>query len=341
MALSLSLSAIGSDIAPSAKSLGDPEASIPSGDVVPSALVQLPILSNYYSPYAFVVDKEARTLSVWQQTANGLKRVAYFPADLGKAAGDKRHTGDHRTPEGVYFMLERLEGVTLDFKLYGQRAFTLDYPNFFDRLERKTGYGIWLHAVPDDVRLTRGSRGCVVVRNNVIGDLTKYVRLGRTPVIIQDKANYVARDRWSKTATEVASWLESWRTAWESKDINTYMSKYGEEFNSLNMNRDQWRDYKNKLNSQYQQISVRISRPVIYADRESAIVRFLQEYTSDRHTDFGEKVLYLKKQTDGYRIIGETWASENSQLAREEIGIGHHSTTVGCVTPDCKSTSAN
>src|SRR3712207_1159794 len=48
---------------------------------VPTGLIQLPVSSNYYSPYAFVVDKAARTLSVWQQTPTGLKKVVSFPAD--------------------------------------------------------------------------------------------------------------------------------------------------------------------------------------------------------------------------------------------------------------------
>lgn len=298
---------------------------------IPAGLMQIPVHSGYYSPYAFVVDKSARVLSVWQQTPNGLKRIAQHPADMGKATGDKRLRGDHRTPEGVYFLQERLEGPTLNFDLYGKRAFTLDYPNHFDRLERKTGYGIWLHAIPDKVPLTRGSRGCVVVRNDVILGLTDYVRLGRTPIIIQEKVERLSAEKISEATTEINKWIEDWRAAWERKDIDSYIAKYGSEFRSMKMNREQWREYKTKLNENYKSITVRISRPAIFKDRDTAVVRFLQEYHSDQHSDYGEKVLYLKKDNEGYKIVGESWAAEKSELALQEIQATTNSKTAMCL----------
>src|SRR3712207_3817319 len=55
---------------------------------VPSSLVQISPQPLYYSPYAFVVDKKARTLTVWHQDGSNLTAVASFPADLGKREGD-------------------------------------------------------------------------------------------------------------------------------------------------------------------------------------------------------------------------------------------------------------
>jgi murein L,D-transpeptidase YafK len=293
---------------------------LPTTDApVPAGLIQLPPASRYYSPYAFVVDKTARVLTVWHQTGNGLQEVASFPADLGKAAGDKRGQGDHKTPEGIYFLQTRLDGSQIDFKLYGKRAFTTDYPNFFDRTEGKTGNGIWLHAVPDDVALTRGSRGCVVVRNNVILDLTQYVTLGRTPILIQNKTERLPPAELNRVTNELFHWVEDWRTAWASKDIERYISFYGDDFKSMNMNREKWRQHKSNLNSMYKEIEVKMSKPAILADRDRAVVRFLQEYTSDKKSDFGEKVLYLKREGGQYRIVGEQWTEETSQIAREEI----------------------
>lgn len=321
----------------------DAESSQTDKQLVPAGLVQLPPHSNYYSPYAFVVDKKARTLSVWQQTGNGLKLVSHFPADLGKSVGDKKNRGDFKTPEGVYFLQDRLDEAALDFKLYGKRAFVTDYPNFFDRMEGKTGDGIWLHAVPDEVPLTRGSRGCVVVRNDVILDLTQYVKLGRTPILIQNKTDMTPTTSLSEATSKLTTWLQEWRSAWEAKDINAYIAKYGEEFQSMKMNREQWRDYKNRLNGQYKTIAVRMSKPAIFNDRDRTVVRFLQEYTSDQHSDFGEKVLFLKNGKNGYQIVGETWTAESSQIAREEIEATTNATTASC--PDnslsCFRTSAS
>lgn len=295
--------------------------------LIPSGLVQLPPSSRYYSSYAFVVDKKARLLTVWHQTGTGLEKVVTYPADLGKNQGPKLKRDDHKTPEGMYWLLERLEGANLDFKLYGKRAFTTDYPNFFDRLEGKTGSGIWLHAVPDEVPLTRGSRGCVVVRNDSILDLTQYVRLGRTPILIQDNIDTIHPDQLKKNTAALMQWLETWRSAWEAKQIDAYMANYSNDFRGLKMNKEQWRAYKTKLNETYKQITVRISKPAILADRDRAMIRFLQEYTSDQHADFGEKILFLKKEGESFRIVGETWAEETSQIAREEIEATTRSTT--------------
>lgn len=320
-----------------------PPAPAQEGEPVPASLVEIPFSSNFYSPYAFVVDKAQRKLTVWQQTSSGLKQVAQFPADLGKSSGEKRARGDHKTPEGIYFLQERREGQTLDFNLYGKRAFTTDYPNFFDRLEGKTGDGIWLHAVPDHVPLTRGSRGCVVVRNDVILDISQYVKLGRTPILIQNQMDLLPARDMLKTTTEINHWLESWRTAWESKNIDRYIEYYGDEFKSMRMNRGQWKSYKTRLSSLYKSIAVRLSKPVVFADRNRAVVRFLQEYASDMHSDVGEKVLYLKKTDGVFRIIGETWSEESSQLARQEIESAR-TTTITCVEGQgsgCTRTSAS
>ena len=291
---------------------------------VPAGLIQLPPSSQYFSPYAFVVDKTARQLSVWHQTGNGLQEVAHFPADLGKNSGDKRGRGDAKTPEGIYFLQDRLDGAKIDSKIYGKRAFPTDYPNFFDRQEGKTGNGIWLHAVPDTVALTRGSKGCVVVRNNVILELTQYITLKKTPILIQEKTDRVPAAELNKMTADLNQWLESWRTAWQTKNIDKYISYYGDDFKSQHMNKNQWKTFKQSLNDKYAEIEVRLSRPAIMADRNHAIVRFLQEYISDKKSDFGEKVLYLANEGGKFRIVGEQWAEETSQVARDEIEATTH-----------------
>lgn len=313
----------------------------PDTAAAPSGLIQVPDNSQYYSPYSFLVDKAARTLSVWRQTPQGPERIAQFPADLGKNTGDKRFSGDHKTPEGIYFLKERLEGKQIDFNLYGRRAFTTDYPNFFDKMEGKTGYGIWLHAVPDEVPLTRGSRGCVVVRNNVILDISQYVRLGRTPILIQGETRLKPKSEMEALRARLNQWLEDWRVAWEKKDLDTYIGKYAENFRSMRMNRGQWRAYKAGLNEKYRSIAVRLSRPAIYLDGKQIVARFLQEYTSDRHSDFGEKILYMVKQDDDFKIVGETWTVETSQVARAEIEATTRTKAAACANAnECVQTSS-
>src|SRR5690606_34992220 len=137
-----------------------------------------------FSKYVLLVDKKERKLMVFERNGETIKKIDEVPADIGKKNGNKTKQDDAKTPEGIYFFQKKLTQPEIPFSLYGKMAFTTDYPNLFDRRAQKTGYGIWLHSIPDDVPLTRGSRGCVVIRNNVLEKISSYIKLRETPIII-------------------------------------------------------------------------------------------------------------------------------------------------------------
>jgi murein L,D-transpeptidase YafK len=287
---------------------------------LPAHLISVPTNDGYYGPYVFVVDKSARSLEIWQSVSDGKDgfqfiRSASHPADLGKNSGDKIAEGDHKTPEGIYFLLEKLEGPTLDFSLYGSRAYTTNYPNHFDIIDGKTGSGIWLHSVPDSVPLTRGSRGCVVVRNNIVTTFDPYIQLNRTPIIISDSIETRSPADAIEANRKLVSWLDAWRAAWESKDLDSYMSFYDDGFKSMGMSKSQWRTYKERLNRNYQTITVQISQPLALEHRGRAIVRFVQRYASDQVSDIGEKTLHLTNINGDWKILSETWRADASPAA--------------------------
>jgi murein L,D-transpeptidase YafK len=286
---------------------------------VPEGLVQLGRESDYFSPYVFIVDKNDRVLSIWEETAAGIRKVAAYTADIGKNTSDKKILGDKATPEGIYFMLEKYEGDVLDYSRYGSRAFTLDYPNFYDRRERKTGSGIWLHAVPDTISLRRGSRGCVVVRDDIIKNLHPYYKSGFTPVIIQNKVKMRTQSEAKTLRKDLNQLVENWRQSWVSGNIDSYMNHYHSEFKALGMNKNKWRTYKSDLKTRYDKISVQLSRPVIYEHKNEVIVRFIQKYASNEYSDFGQKTLFLKKENGSYKIMGEQWKKDSSRLALDEL----------------------
>ncbi|MCB0363860.1 MAG: L,D-transpeptidase family protein [Bdellovibrionaceae bacterium] len=291
------------------KGMPDPQGIAPPSGKFPTTLVNLGE-TDAFSPYAFIVDKSTRTLTIWKYEAGNLTPVAVYPSDMGRKPGDKTVLGDLKTPEGIYFFQSRYEGGQLDFNEYGSRAFTMDYPNFFDLMENKTGSGIWLHAIPETKSLLRGSRGCVVVRDEVIQKITDFITLKKTPIVIQEKVTYITPDDLKGRRQSLNRWIDGWRKSWEAKDINSYIAYYGDQFKSLGMDRGQWREYKENLNSKYKSISVRISEPLIVVHDDEAVVRFIQAYQSDFKEDVGEKTLYLRKDGSGqYRILGEQWKS--------------------------------
>ncbi|MBX9769571.1 MAG: L,D-transpeptidase family protein [Bdellovibrionales bacterium] len=280
---------------------------------IPSALIHLGN-GKYFSKNAFVVDKAARKLTVWTREGDALVKSAEYPSDLGKKTGDKKAEGDHRTPEGVYFFQKMLEGPSLPFNLYGVRAFPLDYPNVFDRRKGKTGDGIWLHAIPDTETLERGSRGCVVVRNDSILALTPFITLKRTPILIFDKVNTLTVAAQQLRRNEVNQWIQEWKGAWESKDLDNYMSFYSESFDTLDKNKTQWREYKSGLANKSGNIRVDVSSVIAFEHEGHTVIKFLQHYKSETLEDYGEKTLYLARENGKNQIISEQWEASSAEI---------------------------
>ncbi len=290
----------------------DPVAQVPQSGQLPNVLLSLNTSNGVFSPFAFLVDKARRTLTVWKNAEDTLELVGAWPTDIGRRGGDKLVQGDHRTPEGVYFFQTTQDGRAVDYTNYGVKIFTLDYPNYFDRLERKTGNGIWFHAIPDTKSLLRGSRGCVVVRNQVIEDLAKYIELKSTPMVIVDEVNYLNSKDWANTKTGLINWLEGWRQSWGNKDLDNYMSYYSEKFSSNGMNRSQWRRFKKNLSKNYEYINVELRDVQVFNQDKKIVFRFIQHYRSDKMQDVGTKTIYALRKESGYEIIGESWAPQRN-----------------------------
>lgn len=276
-------------------------------ELFPENLLQISA-TQAFSKYVFVVDKSLRKLMVYERDSDTIRKVEEMTADIGKNNGKKEKKDDHKTPEGIYFFQMKKSPPEIPFSLYGKMAFTLDYPNLFDQKDGKTGYGIWLHSVPDDVPLTRGSRGCVVVRNDEIVKLEKYISFKQTPILIFDQIKYVSLEEHKKLRDEKASFLKEWTQAWESKDVERYMSFYDDSFTAPGFNFKTWKRHKDKLKNRYSIIQVRLDQPFLLVHNDQMIVKTLQKYTSDQHTDYGVKVIYARLKEGKYKIIREEWS---------------------------------
>lgn len=281
-------------------------------EILPDSLLQISE-TDAFSRFVLLVDKNQRKLTVFERNGQQIKKVDEFPTDIGKMGGNKTKRDDHKTPEGIYFLEQKLAQPEIPFSLYGSMAFTTNYPNLFDRREKKTGSGIWLHAIPDTVPLTRGSRGCVVVRNEVIKKLEDYIKLRETPILIFDHVNYVTKEEHEKRRHVLSSFVESWRQAWENQDIEKYMSFYAEDFKAPGFNRDSWKAHKSNLKSKYDFIKVGLSQPYIIQHNDQLVVKTLQRYESDKHVDYGVKTIYAIKAGESFQIIREEWQPFNQK----------------------------
>jgi murein L,D-transpeptidase YafK len=277
--------------------------------------------SPEFSQIVFLVDKTKRTLRVYQSDGDLLKLLEEYPTDIGKNNGDKIKANDQKTPVGIYFLMERKTQPEIPFKLYGNLAFTTDYPNIFDKRVSKSGSGIWLHAVPDSTPLTRGSKGCVVVRNSVVRHLEKYIKLGQTPMMVSEKIDYLNKEDYLALKKKYLSNFELWRKSWQESDVDTYIQFYDQTFNNGEMNFTKWYKHKKKLKGLYKFIKVGLGSPLILRNKDQVVMRTVQDYESDLHSDFGEKTIHASFSDQvGFKIIRENWhpLEHNSQATKTD-----------------------
>lgn len=271
--------------------------------------------------HIILVDKSKRLLEVFKRKDGEFTKVVEYPTDIGKNGGAKTKRNDQRTPEGIYFLTKKLTQPEIPFQNYGSQAFTTDYPNYFDHRDDRTGDGIWLHAIPDNVPLTRGSRGCVVVRNDVIKLLESYIQLELTPIVIKDKINYVSNDDHKKMKTHMSQLLDTWKQAWESQDMEKYLSYYHDEFTAPGFKSlARWLKHKRSLKERYKYVKVTLSDALILKHKNQYIVKARQDYESDQHRDTGLKTLYFIEDQNGKaKIIREEWKELKPQAVSSAI----------------------
>lgn len=254
----------------------------------------------------FYVDKAKRELKLYD-FGERPKLLLSETADIGKKQGDKQKANDHRTPEGIYFLLKRLSPPEIPFDLYGSLAFTSDYPNHFDRFIGKTGNGIWLHAVPEHIPLTRGSRGCVVVNNQAIQNLESYVQLDKSAMVINADAIYLTPAEADRQKIAILTALDQWRQVWQAQDLEAYFAFYHEDFVGSGMNKEQWIKHKTKLKNAYTGVQIEFDPSLILRRKDQVVIRFKQNYRSDQYQDQGEKTIYAYWRDQQLQILNESW----------------------------------
>lgn len=324
--LSLSLAAAGilglfGPLAPIARAEDDKSLTLVKEELFPADLLQISTTSAF-AKHVFLVDKNERKLIVYERNGQTVQKLSEIPADIGKNDGNKMKANDHRTPEGIYFFQKKLTSPEIPFNLYGKMAFTTDYPNLFDRHQKKTGSGIWLHSIPETVPLTRGSRGCIVIRNEALSQIESLIELHQTPVIIYDRVEYISKTEHDRRRIEMGEWIESWRKSWESMDVDQYLSNYDADFSAPGFaNYKAWERHKRRLTKAYESIKVTLSQPFLLLHKDQLIIKTLQKYESDKHVDYGVKTIHALKTAKGYKILREEWVKANETGETTETGL--------------------
>ena len=258
--------------------------------------------------YVLVVDTSRATLIVYENVNGEPRYVTDFYITIGKLGTEKVSAGDKRTPIGVYFVKADLPKSKLA-DMYGSGAYPLSYPNEWDRKNKRSGSGIWLHGTPSDTysRPPRASDGCVVLANDDLERIAPYLQVGITPVIITNRMDWSnEQDHDERDALLQA--IEQWRGDWSSLNTDAYLRHYAPNFSSDSLSYQAWAKQKRQVNSAKSWIKVGVSNISVFTYPEQpnmVVVNFEQNYNSSNLSNRMKKRQYWTKQNNRWQIIYE------------------------------------
>ena len=275
-------------------------------DLLPKSIIML--ADNI--PYAFLVELSKSRLYLIKNN-NGIPEIiSDYYVSIGKAGFNKKVSGDNKTPIGVYKIKSYLVDKDLP-ELYGDGAYPINYPNIWDKKNKRTGYGIWIHGVPRDVysRPPLTSEGCIVTSNHTLRKLKKYTVLGKTPVILVEKINWIKRNDWHENKNDAERIIETWKNSWESLDPHDFISQHSINFKGKK------HDFESRVahilriikDKTFIKLKVDNLNLFYYPENKNLIYSyFTQHYESNNFNTTSSKELFWKKEKDGvWRILYE------------------------------------
>ena len=136
----------------------------------------------------------------------------------------------------------------------------------------------------------------------------KLTALHKVTKTLKEAPAKVAKKLSSTTETLLKTYIQSWASAWEKKDISTYISFYSKEYKGNQNNRGAWEASRQHAFKNNKNISIKLSNIQTNQKGKNTVeVNFTQKYKSDGYTDTGIKELLVEKKGVDWKIINETW----------------------------------
>lgn len=261
---------------------------------------------------AIVVDTSKSRLYVFKNDKGELTNIADYYVTIGKNGTQKTREGDGRTPLGVYYITRKLSGDKLP-DLYGNFAFPLNFPNDWDEKQGNFGHGIWLHGTTSSTysRPPKASDGCVVLTNNDLDQLGKYLNPGSTPVVITDHIKWVPPQSAMADKDALIRQVEAWRHDWESRNTEQFLRHYAPNFTANRTKFADWAAAKRRVNQAKTWINVKLSKVSIFeypGHKQMYMVSFEQNYRSNNLNNVMHKRQYWVQQNGNWKIVAENGA---------------------------------
>jgi murein L,D-transpeptidase YafK len=148
----------------------------------------------------------------------------------------------------------------------------------------------------------------VVLSNADWRALFHSIQIGVTPVIISDDVEWLKQDDWNEERTSLQHAMEGWRTDWESRDVNRYLSHYSSRFASDTEALRQWSARKSRVNAQKDWVKIDVRNVSMLRNPgkdDLVVVTFEQSYRSNNMSNTVKKVQYWTHEGKNWKILYE------------------------------------
>ncbi|EHT3200670.1 murein L,D-transpeptidase [Campylobacter coli] len=266
---------------------------------------------GYYNDDVAIVltNKTDKILRVYSYSDGKIKQDFEQKAIITGLMGDKQVEGDLKTPVGFYELGRKFNPGD---PYYGPFAFATTYPNLLDKVQGKTGGGIWIHGYPlDGTRLDEfKTRGCIALFNENLEEFAKVVQDKKVFAMTEEKEKVRAK---KEDIAALLADLFAWKLAWTDSDINTYLNFYDEkQFKRFDkMKFEQFASMKKSIFSRKENKKIKFSdiniSPYPNVENETMYrISFYEDYYTKNYQFKGDKILYVKIDSKGkMKILAE------------------------------------
>jgi len=264
-------------------------------------------LSQKYK-YLIYVDVKSSRLFTYKNDNGRLVFNSDHYVSIGKNGFDKKYEGDKRTPVGMYFLKNKIKRKLPD--LYGDGAYRINYPNAYDKLNKYTGSGIWIHGTPQNTysRAPQSSDGCLVLSNFDLKKIASILNTPDTPIIISNKSLKDSNTLINRKQT-ILNKVENWKKYWVKKDFNSYIKFYEKNAMYGNQAYKNWMLKKKDVINKSRNIDIKLSNISIFEypniENEMVLVNFDQDYKSNLIANKMHKTQIWIKKSDDWKILYE------------------------------------
>ena len=272
----------------------------------PAYLLEVPDSVNT----VLIAEADTATLHYFDDDGAGRVRSGGSYMSIGLKGAGKQRAWDKKTPLGIYFITEQLDTTKLHEK-YGPTAFPLDYPNIWDRYNRRSGDGIWIHGVTPGGgrRPERDTDGCIALPNDELLALEPRLQPLSTPVVITRQIRWQSAAEVEAARAELRRGLDDWVASYAAGDLHRYLSLYADDFTYRGMDREQWAAFRTQSITNAPPREIALEDVFLLADPEDDtlyLARFRQTIAYDDRTVAIIKRLYWRRTPDGaLEIVAE------------------------------------